>query len=204
MKWCWEESSGWSVSTVIQDSLMVAYSWTCPMNSVSAGFYERIVITEVFKSFKTITLILPMCPSTSFAQLHPVDASYISFLMDCSWSLSPGHFSLSFFFISCHSETSHAVLELIAHSLWTIYLLDLCFWVTVWLASPLWGNSFVLVYNWLPSCFIWLNSISQEVLGYLAFFTSFNRCFRTFGSLSLWNEVTKEKCPLWHHHNSSN
>lgn len=119
-------------------------------------------------------------------------------------TLSRPFFLEFFFFTSCHSETSHAVLELIAHSLCTIYLLDLCFWVTVWLASPLWGNSFVLVYNWLPSCFIWLNSISQEVLGYLAFFTSFNRCFRTVGSLSLWNEVTKEKCPLWHHHNSFN
>lgn len=182
----------------------VAYSWTCTINSVSAGFDERIVITEVFKSFKTITLILPMCPLTSFAQLRHVDASYISFLMDCSWSLSPGRFSLSFLFTSRHSETSHAVLELLAHSWWTIYLLDLCFRVTVWLASPVWGNSFVLDYNWLPSRFIWLNSISQGVLGYLAFFTSFNRCFRSFGSLSLWNDVTKERCPLWHHHDSSN
>lgn len=77
--------------------------------------------------------------------------------------------------------------------LWTIYFLDLCFWVTVWLASPVWGNSFVLVYNCLPSRFIWLNSISQGVLGYLTFFTSFNRCFLSFGSLSLWSEVTKEK-----------
>lgn len=172
-------------------------------HSISAGFHESIVITEILKSFQdnhtNIACVLfgSLCTA-------PLCWCLLNFLFnELFMVILPCCFPVSFFFTSCHSEISHAVMELLAISSWTIYLLDLWFWVTVWLSSPVWGNSFVLVYNWLPSHIIWLKSISPEVLCFLAFFTGYNRYFHSFCSTAFMKWSYKWKMSFWHHYDLS-
>lgn len=96
------------------------------------------------------------------------------------------------------SEIFHTVMKFPS---WIIYLLDISFWVTVLLVAPLWSNSFVLVYNWLPNHRVLLQSIFQSVMDYLASFCGFTRLllFLPFLFTVLWNKVMKEGYLCSHH-----
>lgn len=98
----------------------------------------------------------------------------------------------------CLSEIFHTVMKF---SSWIIHLLDIGFWVTVLLVAPLWSNSFVLVYNWLPNHRVLLQSIFQSVMDFLASFCGFTRLllFLPFLFTVLWNNVMKESYLSSHH-----
>lgn len=112
------------------------------------------------------------------------------------WSVSPPPFS--WFPFLCLSEIFHIVTKLYGISSW------------IFPGSPLLGdsflgssrvdNSFVLVYNWLPSHRGLLQSIFQSVTDFLAPFSGFpETCtFLLFLFPVLWNKVIKERYPSRH------
>lgn len=164
-------------------------------HSISAGFHESIVITEILKSFQDNHTNIA-CVLFGFFCTAPLCWCLLNFLFnELFMAILPCCFPLSSFFTSCHSEISHAVMELSAISSRTIYLLDLWFWVTVWLSSPVWGNSlFWFIIGSLATSFD-SRAFPQRFCVSWHFSLAIIDTFTLFAQLLLWNEVTNERCP---------